>query len=63
MEQSLVLSSSPDVTYVDNSSGRSGAQAMTHGGAPRTPDREIDGKFEVWILFVAIKSSGKLFIG
>ena len=58
MEQSLPssLGSAASVTYVDNSSGRSGAQAMTHSGAPRTPDREIDGKFEVWMY----KLSGKI---
>ena len=55
IQQSSSLGGVPDVTHVDNSSGRSGAQRITHGGAPKTPDREMDGNswFEVWILGIA----------
>ena len=55
VQQSSSLGGVADVPHVDNSSGRSGAQPTTHGGAPRTPDREIDGNgwFEVWILCIA----------
>lgn len=56
IQQSSSLGSVAGVTYVDNSSGRSGAQPITHSGAPRTPDREIglDGNswFEVYMDFM-----------
>lgn len=56
IQQSSSLGSVADVNYVDNSSGRSGAQPVTHSGAPRTPDREVDGnsRFEVWILCTSL---------